>query len=166
VAKTVYRLDDEGRKAMEKVVDQGFVLPETPDEHPVLPPDLDELSNSDLMNSFALFSAWADYANAQAGLAVIAERQAELSLEWHVGKYYDDLPLSRRKSVTEAKAAAAQDPDVYEARQKVEEAYAYKRAVSDLAARYERDAAVLSRELSRRSLDAGPKVSRRDRWES
>lgn len=164
MGKTIYRMDDTGESAMKKVMEQGFAFPETPDSHPTLPTDLDELDNRDLMAEFSLFTAWADYANAQVGLASIAERDAELELEFQISLHYGSVPS--RKSVTIAKAEILQNPDVYEARKKVEEAYAYKRVVSDLAARYERDAAVLSRELTRRSLDVGPKASRRDRWES
>lgn len=164
MAGTKYHLDDEGRKAVEKVIEQGFALPDRPPDQPTLPTDLDDLSNSDLMEEFRLFTAWADYANAQAGLAVIAERQAELDVEWHISNHFGGV--SHRKSVTILKAEILQNPDVYAARKRQEAAFAYRRVVSDLAVQYERDASVLSRELTRRSLDAGPKASRRDRWES
>jgi hypothetical protein len=164
MSKTIYRLDPTGEDAMAKVRDQGFELPDSPTSQPTLPSDLDELDTKDLMEEFLLFTAWADYASAQVGLAVIAERSAELDLEFHISLHYESVPS--RKSVTLAKAETLQNPDVYEARKKVEEAYAYRRVVADLAARYERDAAVLSRELTRRTSEFSPKATRRDRWEA
>ena len=72
MSKTIYRLDPTGEDAMAKVRDQGFELPDSPTSQPTLPSDLDELDTKDLMEEFLLFTAWADYASAQVGLAVIA----------------------------------------------------------------------------------------------
>jgi hypothetical protein len=163
--KTVYRLSPQGESAVEKVIEQGFALPENPVDQPHLPESLDDLDNKALMDEFALFTAWADYASAQVGLAVTAEREAELEVEWQTSLHYSDNPKGKT-SVTLAKAEALQNPDVYEARKKLDEAYAYRRLVSELAARYERDAAVLSRELTRRTSEMSPKVTRRDRFEA
>jgi hypothetical protein len=162
MAKTTYRLDPTGEGAMEKVRDQGFELPDSPEEQPHLPTDLEVLDSKALMEEFSLFTGWADYASAQVGLAVISERAAELELEWQISRHYSDTP--KAKSVTLTKAEALQNPDVYEARKAYEEAYAYRRVVSDLATRYERDAAVLSRELTRRTSETSPKATRRERW--
>lgn len=161
MTKTVYRLSPEGEAALEKVMDQGFALPENPEDQPKLPHDLDDLDDRGLMEEFSLFTAWADYANAQVGLAVITERAAELDLELQTSRYFSDAP---KKAVTITKAEALQDPNVYEARQKYEEAYAYRRLVSDLADRYERDAAILSRELTRRTSEGSVKAARREKW--
>lgn len=164
MSKTEYHVSPEGEAALSKVLSQGFALPESPgvEDQPALPHDLDELDDKALMEEFSLFTAWADYASAQVGLAVIAERAAELDMEWHISLYYRDAPTKR--AVTLTKAEALQNPDVYEARKKYEEAYAYRRVVSDLADRYERDAAVLSRELTRRTSEGSVKASRREKW--
>lgn len=163
MAGTMYRASLEGEKALAKIVDQGFTLPESPgDDKPELPDDLSTLDDAGLMEEFSLFTAWADYAHAQVGLAVIAERSAELELEWQVSLHITDSPA--KKTVTLTKAEALQNPDVYEARKKYEEAYAYRRVVSDLAERYERDAAVLSRELTRRTSEASVRNTRREKW--
>jgi hypothetical protein len=160
----MYRASPEGETALTKITDQGFTLPESPGEEnkPALPDDLSELDDAGLMEEFSLFTAWADYASAQVGLAVIAERAAELDLEWQISLHI--AAASTKKTVTLVKAEALQNPDVYDARKKVEEAYAYRRLVSDLADRYERDAAVLSRELTRRTSEASVKATRREKW--
>ena len=163
MAGTMYHFSPEGEDALHKVLDQGFTLPEAPDkgDQPALPQDLRDIGDVDLMEEFALFTAWADYASAQVGLAVISERAAEVELEWQISLHYRDAP---KQPVTQTKAEALQNPDVYEARKKYEAAYAYRRLVSDLADRYERDAAVLSRELTRRTSEVSARASRRERW--
>lgn len=163
MAGTAYHASPEGEDAVNKILAQGFTLPMSPDpaDQPALPHDLSESSDAALMEEFALFTGWADYASAQVGLAVIAERAAELELEWQISLYYSDAP---KKAVTVTKAEALQNPDVYEARKKVEAAYAYRRLVSDLAERYERNAAVLSRELSRRLGEGSIRSARREKW--
>ena len=161
---TMYYASPEGETAMDKVIAQGFEMPMSPgeDDKPALPDDLSELDDQGLMEEFALFTAWADYASAQVGLAVIAERAAELELEWQMSLHVSDAPT--KKTITTIKAEALQNSDVYAARKKVEEAYAYRRVVSDLADRYERDAAVLSRELTRRTSEGSVKAARREKW--
>lgn len=158
---TTYRLDPVGEKALEKVLDQGFHLPEVPADQPSLPSDLSELDDQSLMEELALFTSWADYAGSQVGLAVISERSAELDMEWQISRYYSDS--SRSTPVTITKAEALQDPDVYASRRKFEEAHAYRRLVADLHARYERDATVLSRELTRRTSEVSSRAARRAR---
>jgi hypothetical protein len=162
MADAEYMKSPVGEKTVEAVTKQGFVLPtlDTEDQ-PMIPHDLDDLDDKMLMEEFALFTAWADYANAQVGLAVISEREAELEYDWQVSLHMSDAP---KKSVTVTKAEALQNPDVYAARKTLDEAYAYRRVVTDLAARYERDANVLSRELTRRTSESSAKNTRREKW--
>lgn len=161
---TTYIVSPNGESALAKVLDQGFKLPESPgkDDQPALPHNLEDMDDTALMEEFSLFTAWADYASAQVGLAVIKEREAELELEWQISLHYSDA--SPKKAVTLTKAEALQNTDVYEARKEYEEAYAYRRVVSDLADRYERDANVLSRELTRRTSEGSVKAARREKW--
>ena len=161
---TAYLVSPNGASAVEKVQEQGFQLPQSPDreDQPALPHSLEDLDDTALMDEFALFTAWADYASAQVGLAVISEKEAELEMEWQISLHYTDAPS--KKAVTLTKAEALQNSDVYEARKKYEEAYAYRRVVTDLAERYERDANVLSRELTRRTSEGSVKAARRDKW--
>jgi hypothetical protein len=161
---TVYHASPNGTAAMEKAISQGFKLPESPDveDQPALPHNLEDLDDTALMEEFSLFTAWADYASAQVGLAVISEKEAELELEWQISLHYTDAPS--KKAVTLTKAEALQNSDVYEARREFEAAYAYRRVVTDLAERYERDANVLSRELTRRTSEGSVKAARREKW--
>lgn len=157
-----YSMSPLGGEAVERVEAQGFRLPEPMNagDQPKLPEDLSDLDDEMLMNEYALFTAWADYANAQVGLAIIAEREAERHLEYLTGLFWSDQP--RTKPVTTIKAEAAQEPGIVDATEALDRATAYRRVVSSLAAFYERDAAVLSRELSRRIQP--DRMSKRERY--
>jgi hypothetical protein len=156
-----YVASDLGQGTKELLEKQGFNFPEQP-KYPVsIPADITEIAIADLMEHFAVMTAWCDYANAQVGLAAIAERDAQRTLDWREADVWHNLPKS---SVTASKAHVALDTDVQDAMVALDEAYAYRRLVTDLANRYERDAAVLSRELTRRTSEQGPKASRRERW--
>ena len=154
-----------GEQTVDTLEKQGFKLPPAPDveDQPALPEDLSDLDDRMLMDEFSLFTAWADYANAQVGLATIAEREAERELEYKTGLFWSDQP--RTKSVTMIKAEAAQEPQVVTDQDRFDRAQAYRRMVSVVAERYERDAMVLSRELTRRTQgEWNAKQSRRERW--
>jgi hypothetical protein len=160
-----YAMSPVGDEVTKTLMSQGFRLPEAPDveDQPALPDDLSDLDDVALMNEFSLFTAWADYANAQVGLATIAEREAERELDYKTGLFWSDQP--RTKPVTTIKAEAAQEPQVRAAQETLDKATAYRRMVSEIADRYERDAMVLSRELTRRTQgEWNAKISRRERW--
>jgi hypothetical protein len=157
-----YRYGEDSGNAASVVMLQGFTMPPIPEDQPSLPRDITELDSPALMEMFSLFTAWCDYASAQVGLAVIDERSAERSLELREAEAWRDLPKS---SVSAAKALVALDEGVQRAREHRDGCYAYRRLVSDLAVRYERDAALLSRELTRRTGESSPRSARRERWE-
>lgn len=159
--KTKYRTSPGGQAAKALLERQGFDFPAAPEEVVDLPTDVSELDAKDLMTIFATFTAWADYAGAQVGLSVIAEREMERALDIAEARAWQEMPKS---SVTQSKALIALDETVIQAKDRLDEAYAYRRLVTDLAIRYERDAAVLSRELTRRTSEFAPKQTRRERW--
>lgn len=166
----MYYATDDGRDAKELLEGQGFKFPDQPDEddQPHLPADLSDMDDSLLMEEFSLFTAWADYAAAQVGLAVIAEREAERAVEGEEARVWrDQLRFNPKAPVAAVKAVMVSDPKVMEARKIHDKAYAYRRLVSDLTDRYERDAGVLSRELTRRTQSEwNARQSRRERWKT
>jgi hypothetical protein len=162
----MYYASDDGREAMDRLEDQGFSFPTEPKDQPELPHDLSDLADADLMEEFSIFTAWADYAGAQSGLAVIAEREAERLLESEEARVWrDQMRFNPKAPVAAVKAVMGEDAKVSEARSLLNKAYAYRRLVQDLAERYERDAMVLSRELTRRTQSEwNAKQARRERW--
>jgi hypothetical protein len=114
------------------------------------------------------FTAWGDYASAQVGLAVITERECEMELELITADVWQKtLKVEPKTSVTVLKTVALTVESVAKARRTYEDAYAYRRLISDVADRFEKDALVLSRELTRRTqMEFGARTRRRDKWEA
>lgn len=150
---TTYRLGPVSSHALDEIIEQGLDLPEKPvSGMPGLPDRLTDMSDTDLMESYAEFVAWSDYTTSQVAAAAIDERAAQAELdaveaqvmlsEW-TGKTGDRVTLQ--------KARAAADPQVIEARSRLEERYAYRKLVESIAASMERNAQMLSRELTRRT---------------
>lgn len=154
--------------AMESVKDQGFQLPDKPKrDQPDLPDDLTDLDDDGLLDLMREFTSWADFAGAQVGMAVIAEREAEMELERITGVVWDEtLADDPKKSVTVLKMVSLKDSRVYEARKSYEDSYAYRRIVTDISDRFERDAQMLSRELTRRTQAEFSARQRSRRWEA
>ncbi len=150
---TTYRLGPVSEKAFQEIVAQGLDLPEKPVSGlPKLPDSLTNMSDVELMESYAEFVAWSDYTTSQVAAAAIDERAAQADLdakeaevmlrEW-TGKTGDRVTLQ--------KAKAAADPDIIEARKAVDERYAYRKLAESIATAMERNAQMLSRELTRRT---------------
>jgi hypothetical protein len=148
-----YRLGPVSEKAFQEIVAQGLDLPEKPVSGlPKLPDSLTNMSDVELMESYAEFVAWSDYTTSQVAAAAIDERAAQANLdakeaevmlrEW-TGKTGDRVTLQ--------KAKAAADPEIIEARKAVDERYAYRKLAESIATAMERNAQMLSRELTRRT---------------
>lgn len=164
---TIYKSNPTAAKAIKLLKGQGFALPDRPTDEPsAVLGDVSSMGDEELIDEFVLLTAWTDFAAAQTGIAVIAEKQCERLLDEATGtawkKQYADHP---KTPVTVAREIVADDAAVHDARVALEDAYAYRRLVSDLTARYERDAAALSRELTRRTSDK-PMMKARKRWET
>lgn len=146
---------------------QGFELPPKPTaDRPELPEDLSDLADADLTELMKEFTAWGDYASAQVGLAQVAERECELDLERITASVWKKtLTEDPKMSVTVLKMVALTVEDVSKARGSYEDARAYRSMMSDVADRFERDALVLSRELTRRTQGEFHARTRR-KWET
>lgn len=155
-----YRESPFGSEAREKLEGQGFFLPPKPKHRVSIPEDLTEVDSEELMDLFSAFTAWADYAFAQVGLAYIAEREAQREVDAAEATAWTKVPA--KTPVAAGKGYVASIPDVQEAQDKFDEAWAYRRLVTDMAERFERDASLLSRELTRRTSETRI-ASRRER---
>jgi hypothetical protein len=154
-------------EAIESLKEQGFVLPHKPDHAPELPDDVSTLDDESLLKLMQEFTAWADYASAQVGMAVIAERESDLALEKATAEvWHRSLAVDPKMSVTVLKTVSLTVTEVADARDQYESAYAYRRMASDIADRFERDAQLLSRELTRRNQsEFNVRQRRRAKWE-
>jgi hypothetical protein len=132
----------------------------------VLHGDPTTLSDSDLMQEMRSFTEWADFLGGQLSLCEIEENWAEQTV-----KVTEEVTLlrlmpsgealrKREDSMTRARAEMGQLPEVKQARQELAQAYARRKLILRMWERYDRDAAFLSRELSRRDGGEDAKVRR------
>lgn len=149
----------------------GLEFAPRPDgESPVLPPDPTALDDSQLMVAFTNFMGWVDYSATLLGLAEVDERCADSLRE----KRRDLLLLrlmpssealrKREDTMTRVKAEVDTHAEMVELEQAHAEAFARKKLSNTIYERYDRDAFVLSREITRRGGGQDPKLRRQSRW--
>jgi len=130
-----------------------FSLPARPsDTPPLLPSNLDELHDRDLMEVYTEFMAWVSYTKTQLVQAEIDEEQEEhqcklIESTILISQWGNDAKTDR---VTLARARRDVDPKVVDQQLKYQTARAYRKLVEALFESCERGAQLLSRELSRR----------------
>lgn len=140
--------------AVSKLKDFGLNLAK-PSGQVELPHDITTLSSEQLGEKFTALTAWADYAASQLAVAIIEERAAQKRLDFLENKLLVSKMGSAVKGerITLVKAQIAIDQDVLDLSQDYEEKYAYRKLVEMVSNNYERDIALVSRELTRRSND-------------
>lgn len=122
---------------------------------PAIPADITALSSEQIAETFSMITAWADYAASELAGAQISERSAQKQLELAENRLLVERMGSAVKGerITLVKAQISLDPTVQELSRKYEEAYAYRKLVDMLLSNYERDLALVSREITRRAND-------------
>ena len=130
-----------------------FSLPQRPsNDPPEIPPHLDELHDSDLMDIYSEFMAWVSYTKSQ-----LVQAEIDEDYEFNQCKIIESTVLIRQwgndakgDRVTIAKARRDVDPKVVEHQLRYQTARAYRKLTESLFESCERGAQLLSRELSRR----------------
>jgi len=152
--------------AMKKLSLQGLSLPKQPtDPIPPVPDSLSELGDGPLMELFAQLTGWAGFLSGQLAVSEIDERAAESVLEAaEATAMVRDWGGTRDTRVAVAKAQRQADPAVIEHKQDVANRYAYRKLVAVLFTNIERNAALVSRELTRRTGSLEAKPRRESRW--
>lgn len=146
--------------------DLKFNFPKKPgDGIPSLPLYLDELSDASLMALYSEMVSWVNYAKAEVAKAEIMEEQSLGALKYLEAStlinQWDDR-VNKSETVTMSKARRDVYPEVVDATGKHRESRAYRKLVDTVFDRCERNANVISRELSRR-ISLSP-VERRTQW--
>ncbi len=131
----------------------GFTRPDTPSpQAPMVPMDLGELTPDEMMNLFAEFSAWAGYAAIKVAEAEAAEEDTEGDLKVAEAKFIiNEMEVGGEEKVTVARSRRDSDPEVIRLRKLLRKRRAVRKLLTTYFNNYERSAAVLSRELTRRS---------------
>ena len=147
--------------AINALDNQGLNLPKSPKGNvPSLPSDITSVADDGLMDLFVLFTSWSDYIGVQVACAQVDEKAAQRALDLaEIASYAQSSTTGGR--VTDNKAKAALHPQVVSAQETFDNRYAYRKLIESLQASVERDAALISRELTRRTSITS---TRRDRW--
>jgi len=146
-------------RALNSLSTKGFKIPSKPSyDIPELPRDITELDDDDLMDLFVTLTTWNDYVAPQLAVAAIDERETDrLVSVLEATALINNWKGGTGDRVTIAKAQIALDPKVAEAKQELDEKHAYRKLIETLLQNLERDAALVSRELTRRTSDSGVK---------
>jgi uncharacterized protein (UPF0335 family) len=145
--------------AVTRALQQGMMLPVKPQTMaPTLPRDVTELDDASLMGVWTELTAWTDYAAVQVSVAYAEEKSLIKRIERMEAKaqlVYD--------KVTKARAEVKASPEMEALVNEWLEAEAYRKLVEALFNNYDRDAQLLSRELTRRTSDV---KGRQTRWQA
>lgn len=131
-----------------------FTRPEG--EQVTLPSDITEISSEALGHLFTKLTAWTDYIASQVTIAQLDERAALKKKE----QLENTLMFKRMgaqakgERVTAIKAEIAAMQDVVDLDNDYEQKYAYRKLVEMLLNNHERDLALVSREITRRSNES------------
>lgn len=155
------RLREGSAAAVVSLREQGVVMPHRPPHDiPELPEELTDLDDAALMRLFVRLTRWTEYMGVQLAAAEVDEKSSVDQLEW---KRAVAIAGSSAKSVTAAKAEAADDEDTRAAKNVKDEAYAFRKMVGAIYDSTDRKAQVVSRELTRR-VGRDPRENRAGRW--
>jgi hypothetical protein len=131
---------------------------------PKLNGNLDEINDHELMGLFVGLTRWTDYLQSEATSEEIRERYADAEVRKLEGLYMTaNKPERVSEAVTWVRAQMELDPGVQSARDVLRVAYARRKLKQMLFESTERDAAVVSRELTRRTDARSPGYRRADR---
>lgn len=127
---------------------------------------MSELSDDELMRLFVALTRWTDFYAGQLAMAEVEMTYSDQVLEQVKATVLLRKWASATKDdrVTIAKAEVLTDPDVDECQGVYDTAYARKKMLAVYFENAERDAAVVSRELTRRVGRKESNERRADRW--
>jgi hypothetical protein len=144
----------------------GFSLPNKPNyEIPSLPRDITELDDPALMDLFVQFTQWNDHAAGLFAVAVVDEREAQRALDTaEASALLQNWTGAKGTTVTFVKATIAALPEIQALSRELDTKYAFRKLIEARMENVERDAAVVSRELTRRTNDTGSLRSRQRKF--
>lgn len=117
------------------------------------------------MELFVRLTRWADFLGGELSSLEVDEREAEAKVSFAEASALVMQWGARNKddTITLAKAHGQQDRDVIKAQDALQVVYAKRKLTNSIYTAVDRDAAAVSRELTRR-LGRNDRESRADRW--
>lgn len=141
--------------AITKFEGWGLTFRKPSEEQVQLPSDITAISSEQLGELFTKLTSWTDYIASQKVMAELDERAALKKKD-----LFENTMLIKRmgasvkgERITTVKAEISIHPQMVELEEEYEEKYAYRKLVEMLLNNHERDLALVSREITRRSND-------------
>lgn len=152
-------MKERSRAAVDLLEKQAIFMPTNPGgDMPRLVNEVTSLPDDDLMELYVEFTSWLDYAAAQSATAAIDERSAQRVVDrTEAASLVSNWGGSSGDRVALSKARAATSPEVVAAYELLDERHAFRKMAEVITTNLDRDASLLSREITRRT--AGPKKS-------
>lgn len=171
VKRRILNRDESASSAAERWLrDEGLEVPDRPrgDLPPTLPDDLTDLDDPELMQLFAEFTEWLNFADVRRTALEIDEADVQAALDVaearaKVSGWDDDEAPKSDRRVTIAKARQVIDAEVIRAHEEFRKVKSRRKMVNAMCDILERNAALVSRELSRR-IGRADITRRSERW--
>lgn len=149
--------------AVKKMAEQNIKMWPSQSDQPKMPKDISLLDSDELSSLFTQLTAWSNYVAGQLAAAQVDEHVLNKKKDSLEAKLFLDKDNSKVKGerVTLIKAQVAADSRIEDLENQLTHAYAYRKMVEVVANNFERDVALVSREITRRTNDI--RMSRKDR---
>jgi hypothetical protein len=156
----------ESKSTIDSMHSQGLTLRTSMQiDTPQLPADITELGDEQLMGLFSQLTAYNNFLSTQLACAFIDERDVERELDTHESiaflQFYDAKKTKDTMSLL--KAQVSTDPKVKHLKEMHSARYNYRKLIEVMVDNVERDTALVSRELTRRTSGASASRYRGER---
>lgn len=150
--------------AVKKMAKQNIKMWPDQLEQPKMPKDISILDSDELSVLFTELTAWSNFVAGQLAAAQVDEHVLNKKKDSLEAKLFLDKDNSKVKGerVTLIKAQVAADPRIEDLENQLTHAYAYRKMVEVVANNFERDVALVSREITRRTNDL--RSNRKDKF--
>ena len=150
--------------AVKKLKEQNIEMWPEQSRQPLMPGDISVLDSEALSELFTKLTAWSNFVAGQLAAAEVDEKYLEkrkntLEAKLLLAKDNDKVKGER---ITLIKAQVNADPMIVELDEQLMKNYAYRKMVEVIANNFERDVALVSREITRRTNDI--RAMRKDRY--
>jgi uncharacterized protein YxeA len=156
-----YRMGALSQTVYAQVEEQGFTAPVVHSALPRVPSDITSVGSDELMELFVQLTEYTNFANTQVAYAKIDERRAESRASDKFNTLMSDASAGAKERVTFQKSQSASHPEYVKLREVAEHATAYRQLMEAMLENLDRDARLVSRELTRRTSST---EARSNRW--
>jgi hypothetical protein len=157
-------LGDGSKQAVEKMREQNINLWPEQDKQPPMPKDISLLESDELSALFTRLTAWSNFVAGQLAASQVDEKVLEKRRDMLEAKLLimKDTSKVKGERVTMMKAQVMADPDFMDVEERYMSAYAYRKMLEVVYNNFERDVALVSREITRRTNDV--RTGRKDKF--